>query len=189
MKPRCLQLWSNGRGDIARCRLSASVSLRPVLYRGVLFRACTPSLCTTSPFALYLPSMSRLSFSAAVSHRISRVVFPRGIPTYLHNRDYSSDFPPSICLRRCSRSVRVRSSMSFHPPFSPVTNGGTLVSIELGSSSHCLSQVRCFPFVKTWTSARPGNAPHNALVNVDYDIASCKLSNSMKEINLRGSIR
>jgi len=60
--------------------LSTSVSLWPVLSE-ILFRARTTLYHL--PFALYLPSMSHLSFSAAVTHRISRGVFP---PIYTISR-------------------------------------------------------------------------------------------------------
>lgn len=146
MKPRCLQATRRRHSPPSNFPLP-SVSLRPVLYREFYFALVQPSY--HFPFALYLPSMSRLSFSAAVSRRVSRRRIPAGYSHHLHNREYSSDFLPSICLCWCLRSVRVCSSISFCPLFSSVTNGSILVSIELDSNSHCLSQVRHFPFVKT----------------------------------------
>lgn len=129
MKPRCLRMRSDGGGDTAHRRPPASVSLRPILYREFYF----------APAQLRVTSRLRFIYRRCRVYRFLRpyptafpaVVFPRGIPTYLHNRDYSSDFPPSICLCRCSRSVRVYSSISFRLPFSPVTNDDTLVSIEV----------------------------------------------------------
>ena len=139
-----------------------SVSLRPVLYREFYFALVQRTL-RTFPFALFAVDVAPIVFCGRIAAAFSAVVFPRGIPTYLHNHEYSFGFSPSICLRWCLRLVRVRSSMSFCPLFSSVTNGSTLVSIELGSNFHCLSQVWYFPFctlLKTWASVRSGNAPH-----------------------------
>lgn len=129
--------------------LSTSVSLWPVLYREFYFALA--QLCTTSRsrFICRL-SMSRLSFSAAVTHRISRGVFP---PIYTISRLLLrlSAFYLSFPMLTFS----TRSLLYVFPPFVfSATNGGTLVSIELGSGFHCLSQVRCFPFVKTWADAQ-----------------------------------
>lgn len=141
MKLHCLQLWSTG--DTAHRRLPSRFD------RFYIGSSISRSHSSVPPPALYLPSMSRLSFSAVVTHRISRVVLPRGIPTYLHNL--------RLLLRLSAfylslPGVRVQyafAPLSFRPPFSPVTNGDILVSSELGSGSHCLCQVRRFPFVKT----------------------------------------
>lgn len=166
MKPRCLQRRRR------RSPLPTSVSFRPVLYRKFYFT---------------LASRSRFICRRCRVYRFLRphpAAYSRGV------------FPPIYTAATTFRllfvfaGARVQHAYApprlFRPPFSPVTNGGALVSIELGSDSYYLSQVRRFPFVTTWPSARSGNALHNALadVYVNHDIVCGERSNSMNEINL-----
>lgn len=103
------------------------------------------------PFALYLPSMSRLSFSAPAPPQprfpasYSRGVFPPICTT----ATTLPTFRPSICLR----SVRARSSASFLPssgllrlPMAALWYQSSLVPISLSLKSAAFR-------LKSWASA------------------------------------